>query len=375
MPKKNSPEYWEKRIADSTWKTYNSLEEKNRELLEFYQDASHSIRNELYDLAEKYSKDGVLSRTDIYRQNHLENLEKKFEQIILDLGKKTDKAVTKNMQEGFKSVYGSTAVGLGEIDYAMPNKALMEKLLNEPWRGDSFSGRLWKNQKKLAVGLNDILLEGLRSGKTVTEIAINLHNYIDNGFNNCHRLVRTETMHYLNSATLQRYKDSGVEYVQVWAAQDERTCDTCGVEGFHSNVYPVDKCPAMPFHANCRCTIIPCFDEKLIQEYIDKNVKGGIIKADKTVSGHTGTPKEFEPGAVIDHIGRDNKVDVRTFYGKNGLKEKDIHTTNHGNPKQHPYGKDGEHAHDYEWDSEGRLKSKNIRELKDDERKGNGDIL
>ena len=48
---KNNPEYWEKRIAENTWKTYNSLEERNRELLELYQDASRNIRNELYDLA------------------------------------------------------------------------------------------------------------------------------------------------------------------------------------------------------------------------------------------------------------------------------------------------------------------------------------
>ena len=57
---KNS-EYWEKRLASETWKTYNSLEEKNRELLEFYIDASESVKDELYRLAEKYSKDGVLS--------------------------------------------------------------------------------------------------------------------------------------------------------------------------------------------------------------------------------------------------------------------------------------------------------------------------
>ena len=53
---KNS-EYWEKRLASETWKTYNSLEEKNRELLEFYIDASESVKEELYRLAERYSKD------------------------------------------------------------------------------------------------------------------------------------------------------------------------------------------------------------------------------------------------------------------------------------------------------------------------------
>lgn len=266
--KKNSA-YWEKRIAAGTWKTYNSLEEKNRDLLEFYTDASEQIKKELYLIAEKYSKDGVLSLSDMHKQNRLTALNRKFQDIIEDLGQKTEKSAKKNMQDGFKAVYENTAVGMGDEDFSMPNKKLMEKLLNEPWRGDSFSGRLWKNQKKLAVGLNDLLLTGLQQGKTATEIAVSLHNFMGQGFNECHRLVRTETMHYLNDATLRRYKDAGVEYVQIWAAEDERTCDECSK--YHGKIYPIDKCPHIPFHPNCRCTIIPCFDEKLISEYEKKH--------------------------------------------------------------------------------------------------------
>lgn len=268
---KSSPEYWEKRIAAGTWNVYNSLEERNRELHEFYIDASKEVKNELYALAEKYSKDGVLTLSEMHKQNRLTELNRKYEQIAFELGKKTESAATQNMNKGFREVYKNTAVGMGVEDFSMPNRKLMNKLLNEPWRGDSFSNRLWKNQRKLAVGLNDILLTGLQQGKTVTEIAVNLHNFMGQGFNNCHRLVRTETMHYLNSATLQRYKDAGVKYVQIWAAQDERTCSTCG--SYHGKVYPIDKCPILPFHANCRCTILPCFDEKLIAAASESSYK------------------------------------------------------------------------------------------------------
>lgn len=255
-----SSEYWEKRIASNTWKTYNSLEEKNRELLEFYQDASRSIRNELYDLGEKYAKDGVLTRSEMYRQNHLTELNRRFEKEALELGKKIEKTTSRNMKEGFNQVYHDTAIALGVENYSPLNKKLMEKLLNEPWRGNNFSGRIWENQKRLAVGLNGILLDGIQQGKPVTEIAVSLHNFTGNNFNNCHRLVRTETMHYLNSATLQRYKDSDIKEVQLWAAEDERTCDTCS--SYHGNIYPIDKCPLLPFHANCRCTILPVVDEQ-----------------------------------------------------------------------------------------------------------------
>lgn len=275
--KKNSPEYWEERIAANTWKTYNSLEDKNRELLEFYSDASKAIKEELYILAEKYSKDGVLTLSEMHKQNRLTELTKNYEKIVFDLGKQVEGSAVNNMHDGFKETYKNVATGLGAESFSMPNKKLMEKLLDEPWRGDSFSGRLWKNQKKLAVGLNDILLTGLQQGKTVTEMAVSLHNFMGQGFNSCHRLVRTETMHYLNSAAMQRYKDADIEYVQIWAAQDERTCKVCG--SCHSKAYPIDKCPVIPFHANCRCAIIPCLEEGLIAEH-RKRVGKTVMRLD-----------------------------------------------------------------------------------------------
>lgn len=281
---KNS-EYWEKRVASEVWRIYNSIEEKNRELLDFYIGASESVKDELYRLAEKLSKDGVLSLSEMHKQNRLAELNKKFEKIIENLGHDIEEFAKKNMQQGFQRAYKAVAVSMGDTDFAMPNKKLMEKLMETPWRGDTFSGRLWKNQKKLANVLNDVLLVGLQQGKTATEIAVQLHNRMGQSFNDCHRLVRTETMHYLNDATLQRYKDAGVEMVQIWAAQDERTCDTCG--GYHAKKYLINKCPHVPLHANCRCTILPVTDEKVIAEYEKEDVaevsKDGKIRSIKEV--------------------------------------------------------------------------------------------
>lgn len=313
MAAKNST-YWEKRIAAGTWKTYNSLEEKNRDLLEFYTDASEQIKKELYLIAEKYSKDGVLSLSEMHKQNRLTALNKKFEDIIEELGHKTEKSAKKNMQDGFQAVYKNTAVSMGNEDFSMPNKKLMEKLLQEPWRGDSFSGRLWKNQKKLAVGLNDLLLGGLQQGKTATEIAVSLHNFMGQGFNECHRLVRTETMHYLNDATLRRYKDAGVEYVQIWAAEDERTCDECSK--YHGKIYPLDECPHVPFHPNCRCTIIPVTDGKLVAKYEKKDIKKDVEKKDNSDIINPSIAKAGSAVAVIRSLGNIKEDIIVKEFGK-----------------------------------------------------------
>lgn len=91
--------------------------------------------------------------------------------------------------------------------------------------------------------------------------------------------------------------------------------------------------------------------------------------------GHSATPKRGRPDSIADHISDDGTVDVRTFYGEDGMKEHDIHTTDHGHPKQHPYGEHGEHVEIYEWNEDGSLRSITRRELTDEERKENGDIL
>ncbi len=254
---KNS-EYWEKRIAKNTWNIYNSLEQKNKALLEMYQEASTSISDELYRVAEKM-KTATPTLSDMHKFNRLTKLQENINSIIKELGNNLESFGKKNMYEGFRKNYKATMEALEQIDFAIPNKKLMEQLLNKPWLGSNFSERLWKNTKVLAMNLNDILTTGLVQGKTVTEMAIQLNNRMNQGFNAAHRLVRTETIHYLNESSFMAYKDAGCEKVQYWAAEDERTCPRCGMK--HGNTYSLKDRPILPLHANCRCTYLPVINE------------------------------------------------------------------------------------------------------------------
>lgn len=65
----------------------------------------------------------------------------------------------------------------------------------------------------------------------------------------------------------------------------------------------------------------------------------------------------------------------RNYYGEDGKQTKQISNNNHGNSKQHPFGKNGEHAHDYSYDENGKLIRGRPRELTAEEIKENGDIL
>ena len=69
-------------------------------------------------------------------------------------------------------------------------------------------------------------------------------------------------------------------------------------------------------------------------------------------------------------------MDKRAFYNEDGWAAVEIHTTDHKNPKWHPYGKHGEHIHYNVWDYEtGQKIDGRTDEIPMNIRKENQDIL
>lgn len=257
---KNS-EYWEKRIAEEVWKTYNSLEDRNKALLDMYKKACEDIQKELYILSQKIGS-AEPTRSEMYKYNRLNNLNKNIKGRIKTLGEDVLSFGLNNMTDGYKTVYAEIMAALNVKDFTIPNEKLIKQIADSPWKtkfqnGEStFSKSLWKDTNKLNKCINNVLSAGIVQGKTFTEMAIQINNEMNKGFNVAHRLVRTETMHTLNMSSLNSYKDSGVvKEVQYWAALDERTCEICGI--MHGNTYKINEAPILPIHVNCRCTYIP----------------------------------------------------------------------------------------------------------------------
>lgn len=68
----------------------------------------------------------------------------------------------------------------------------------------------------------------------------------------------TQTAQYgisaVDEAVIQGFKDKGVKEVRWIAADDEKTCPTCGERD--NKVYRLNKIPPKP-HYGCRCHIVP----------------------------------------------------------------------------------------------------------------------
>lgn len=99
-----------------------------------------------------------------------------------------------------------------------------------------------------------------------------------------------------------------------------------------------------------------------------KNAVGkSIIRVEKT--SLTG-----KPNSITQETNKKGGIN-RNYYDENGRQKKQVSNNNHGNQKAHNYGKYGEHAHDYIYNDAGTLIGRPARELSDEERKENADIL
>jgi hypothetical protein len=100
-----------------------------------------------------------------------------------------------------------------------------------------------------------------------------------------------------------------------------------------------------------------------------------VVTDDMTAKKHYSPPDNFKSNAVVDYIsGKKHQQTNRAFYDQDGKMIKQIDGGNHGRPKSHPFGKNGEHAHDITYPN-GEFYRGDGRELTDEERLINGDFL
>lgn len=105
-------------------------------------------------------------------------------------------------------------------------------------------------------------------------------------------------------------------------------------------------------------------------------------KAENVIRNASGHPVEIVKKSKIN--GKPNSIQqvvtkkggiTRTYFDENGCAVKQISNNDHGHKAERGFGKHGEHAHDYTVDENGNLIRSPARELTEEERKENKDIL
>ena len=193
---------------------------------------------------------------DLYKLDKYWQMQGQLRQELRRLGEKQITALTKMFEVNFFDIYYSINIE-GAQAFNTIDSAAVQQLINGIWVADgkSWSQRIWQNTELLADTLNEGLIHIVATGKKTTELKKLLQDRFGASYSRADALVRTEIAHIQTQAAEQRYKDYGVQEVEVWASKDERRCEVCGK--LHQKRFPIGTQMPVPAHPRCRCCIIP----------------------------------------------------------------------------------------------------------------------
>lgn len=260
-------EYWAERQAKSQEEiTKRGIKETEEQLAKYYQ----KTMKESIELFEKtYNKvlinivnDGATATpADLYKLDSYWQMQAQLAKELDKLGRKELSSMSKAFMQQYKNIYRGMALQDGLAFNQISNETALQ-MINAIWCADgkSWSDRIWTNTSKLKQELNEQLIECVLTGKPTEVLKKRLMERFNVSYSRADSIVRTEYAHIQTQAAQQRYKDTGVKMVEVWADYDERRCDICG--NLHKKQFPVNSQMPIPAHPRCRCTIIPVIEEQ-----------------------------------------------------------------------------------------------------------------
>lgn len=256
--------YWENRIA----KAQTAITEKNtkqveKQLAKYY---SSTMKRVIADFEATYDKLLVTvgegkqpTPADLYKLDKYWQMQAQIKHEVEKLGRKQIAALSKAFELNYFEVYYSLNIeGLEEFNTI--DKAAVAQMLNSIWVADgkTFSQRVWDNTERLLETLNEQLIFTVASGKKTSDLKKALQERFGISYRRADTLVRTELCHIQTQAAQQRYKDYGIEYVEVLVDEDRHTCDKC--KELKGKRFPVNATPPLPVHPNERCALVPVVD-------------------------------------------------------------------------------------------------------------------
>lgn len=421
MPNKSSPAYWHDRKVQYDETLGKDEKRLYSKLAAYYEREAARLDKEIAAYYAKYSVNGVLSyrnlletlpdedklllieqldefvkkypayadlvpvRESIYKLNRLEGLRQSIAMQQLHMGAyEQQQALAFFQRQALRYANGAASfLGLGSSFCRLDSDVIRTAVGNKWCDGKDFSERIWDNRKKLGNTLHTQFVNGVIRGDDYHQLARQIRTkFVKVSQKNAERLTFTEDTYLSNEAAMQVFeREAAVTEYEFVCTGDAETCDIC--RGLSGERFPISqRMPGTnfpPMHPWCRCFFDPVIPEKIGGKSLTSEGDGGIIGTTKNANGTEveiveRTSLMWKPNSITQKVSSKGGIE-RNYYNENGMQTKQIANNNHGKPKQHPFGKSGEHAHDYIYDSEGNLIGRPTRDLTDLEREENGDIL
>ena len=258
--------YWADRMAAAQLRlTEKNRKEIDKQIRKYYQSISKQLIADyeatynklLADLAKVATGERTsLTPADLYKLDKYWEMQKQVQGKLTRLGNKQIIALTKWFKKEYWDSYNYFSLE-GVAAFNTIDDYAVEQAINQIWCADgkSWSRRIWDNTKVLQQTLNDELVHCVVTGKNPSYLKKILMQRFSVSYNRADALVRTELAHIQTQAAQQRYKDYGIQEIEILVDPDERTCEVCGK--LHGKKYPVGSKLPIPAHPRCRCCAIP----------------------------------------------------------------------------------------------------------------------
>lgn len=293
--------YWEKRALENRELTdaieassfvrlnnllKNTLDKINRELEEFDLENinDYLTAKEVKELKALMKKAASYDERDLimqqlydesaklYKYNRLEGLQISLQARLSELTASQQSNINSTLLKVGSSAYKFAAETFSKkyaVDLSGISRATVQALADQTWVGSkNWSTRIWKDRQLLGKALETTLKEGIARGYPLQKIARDIKLKFQTSTYNAMRLVRTETTHVHEQATLRLYKDTNTDKYVYMATIDSRTSTICkglnGKEFWVKDAQPGVNMP--PMHPNCRSTTAPVPNTKRLYE-------------------------------------------------------------------------------------------------------------
>lgn len=240
-----------------------SIQETEKQLIKYYRKAMATV---IADFEATYDKllltigEGKQpTPADLYKLDKYWQAQNQMTRILKGLGDKQVALLNRQFTNTYLSIYNSLAIQ-GEDFFNKIDEKMAQQMINQVWCADgkNWSSRVWGNVEKLQETLNEELIHCVVAGKKTSQLKQLLQERFNVSYSNADMLTRTEISHIQNQAAQQRYKDAGIQEVEIFADKDERRCEVCGK--LHKKKYPIGAAVPIPAHPNCRCSILPVIE-------------------------------------------------------------------------------------------------------------------
>ena len=314
MAQKNR-DYWEERQVKREVKAFTTIQDVEKEYKIALEKAKQDINKEISRITTTYMNDNILNynealkllKGDDYKiwkkdlhdyikeyKNLLKTAPLDAQKLYLEIETLSAKSRISHLDslkaqidmEFTKLIFGVEETGKNALNSvyrdtfievtkdlginAIVSRDKIKTVLDKPWSGANFSQRLWSNTDKLAQTVKQEIVNGMIQGINLKTMTKRVSERFETAKkNDVERLLRTEVNYVLNQATLDGYKEAGIEKYEFNATLDSRTSQICSE--LHGEVFEIKKIAVglnyPPMHPRCRSTTIPIIDyESLVKQ-------------------------------------------------------------------------------------------------------------